>query len=200
MTAPLQLRFVSSAPNVSALPPGRAEVAVIGRSNVGKSSLINAISNRKALAHVSKSPGRTQLLNLFETPEGGTLVDLPGYGYAAVSKATRSTWPAMIATYLTGRDCLDMVMLLVDGEIGPTRLDIDALAWLRSNGLSFSVIATKHDKIRATARQRRKVDLATGCGLPPAEVQWVSAATGTGIETLRGRVRGWLSPGPGERQ
>ena len=193
MSAPLQLRFVLSAPRVEDLPASRHEVAVVGRSNVGKSSLINAVANRKDLAHVSKSPGRTQLLNLFEAQDGGTLVDLPGYGYAAVSKRTRSTWPEMIATYLTTRENLEMVMVLVDGEIGPTKLDLETLDWLRSNDLPVAVIATKHDKVKAAARPRRKVELATRCGFSPGDVQWVSAAKGTGIEQLRGRVRGWLS-------
>lgn len=193
VSAPLQLRFVLSAPRVQDLPDSRREVAVVGRSNVGKSSLINAVANRKDLAHVSKSPGRTQLLNLFAAEDGGTLVDLPGYGYAAVSKQTRSTWPEMIATYLTTRDNLEMVLVLVDGEIGPTKLDLETLEWLRANDLPVAVIATKHDKVKAAARPRRKVELATRCGVPPADVQWVSAAKGTGIEQLRGRVRAWLS-------
>lgn len=195
MAAPLQLRFVLSAPHVDALPPTTHEVAVVGRSNVGKSSLINAIANRKDLAHVSKSPGRTQLLNLFAAEGGGTLMDLPGYGYAAVSKKTRSTWPAMIATYLTTRANLCMVMVLVDGEIGPTKLDVETLEWLRDNDLPVSVIATKHDKVKAAARQRRKVELATRSGVAPPDVQWVSAAKGTGIEQLRGRVGAWLASG-----
>ncbi|GAC1592538.1 MAG: ribosome biogenesis GTP-binding protein YihA/YsxC [Acidimicrobiales bacterium] len=193
MTAPLQLQFVLSAPHVDQLPPSAAEVAVVGRSNVGKSSLINALSNRKDLAHVSKSPGRTQLLNLYEHRGGGTLVDLPGYGYAAVSRKTRATWPEMISTYLLTREALDVVLVLVDGEIGPTKLDVETLEWLRANDLSIALVATKHDKVKAAARGRRKSDLASGCGLAPADVHWVSAAKGTGIEQLRGRVRSWLT-------
>ena len=204
MSPPLQLQFVCSAPTASALPPTCSEVATIGRSNVGKSSLINAVCNRKDLAHVSKSPGRTQLLNLFAAGGGGTLVDLPGYGFAAVSKRTRSTWPEMITGYLTTRVNLTMVLLLVDGEIGPTSLDLGALDWLRANRLPFSVVATKHDKVKASRRQRRKAEVAAGCDLSPADVHWVSATKGTGIEGLRGRIRGWLdtpqraaSPEPG---
>ncbi|GAC1595078.1 MAG: ribosome biogenesis GTP-binding protein YihA/YsxC [Acidimicrobiales bacterium] len=193
MTAPLELQFVLSAPHVDQLPPSSAEVAVVGRSNVGKSSLINALSNRKDLAHVSKSPGRTQLLNLYEHRGGGTLVDLPGYGYAAVSRKTRATWPEMISTYLLTRDALDVVLVLVDGEIGPTKLDVETLEWLRANDLPIALVATKHDKVKAATRSRRKVDLATGCGVAPPDVQWVSAAKGTGIEQLRGRVRNWLA-------
>ena len=195
VAAPLQLRFVLSAPRADQLPPSRREVAVVGRSNVGKSSLINAVANRKDLAHVSKSPGRTQLLNLYEAADGGTLVDLPGYGYAAVSKKTRATWPLMISEYLTTRDGLVMVLVLVDGEIGPTKLDIETLAWLRANDLPVFVVATKHDKVKAAARERRKRDLASQCAVSPSDVQWVSAAKGTGIEQLRGRVKAWLGGG-----
>src|SRR4051794_24327729 len=100
VTPPLRLRFVMSATDVAALPATAGEVAVVGRSNVGKSSLLNGLGNRKDLAHVSKTPGRTRLLNLYEIEGAGTLVDLPGYGYAAVSAQTRSTWPRMIETYL----------------------------------------------------------------------------------------------------
>lgn len=192
MSGPLQLQFVCSATAASGLPPTSSEVATIGRSNVGKSSLINAVSNRKDLAHVSKSPGRTQLLNLFAAGGGGTLVDLPGYGFAAVSKRTRSTWPQMITGYLTTRVNLTMVLLLVDGEIGPTNLDLGALDWLRANRLPFTVVATKHDKVKSSLRPRRRAEVAAGCDLAPGDVYWVSATKGTGIEGLRGRIRTWL--------
>ncbi|HLT16079.1 MAG TPA: ribosome biogenesis GTP-binding protein YihA/YsxC, partial [Acidimicrobiales bacterium] len=137
----MELTFVTSADRLERLPETRAEVAVVGRSNVGKSSLINALANRKALANVSKTPGRTQLLNCFALPDGATLVDCPGYGYAKVSKAKRADWGAMIERYLTGRDELRMVMVLVDGEVGPTKLDQSILEWLRSEALPHQVIA-----------------------------------------------------------
>jgi len=165
----------------------------VGRSNVGKSSLINALANRKDLALVSKSPGRTQLLNLFEVAGGGSLVDLPGYGYAAVPGRVRSTWGRMITGYLLGRDGLVMVMVLVDGEIGPTPLDLRMLDWLRSHELPFAVVATKQDKVRPARRFKRKAELAEGCRLPAGDVLWVSAAKGTGIDAARGRVHAWLA-------
>ena len=116
-TPPLQLEFVQSATDVAQLPPTTAEVAIVGRSNVGKSSLINAVANRKKLALVSNTPGRTRLLNLFALPNGrGTVMDLPGYGYAAASAKERAGWQRMIETYLLTRDPLDMVVVLVDGE------------------------------------------------------------------------------------
>src|SRR3546814_19987300 len=110
-----------SADRLDRLPETEAEVAVVGRSNVGKSSLINALARRKALANTSKTPGRTQLLNVFAFPDGTTMVDCPGYGYAKVSKAKRADWGDMIERYLVGPEQLRRVMVLVDGEIGPPK-------------------------------------------------------------------------------
>jgi GTP-binding protein len=184
---------VVSAPGIGGLPPTSAEVAVIGRSNVGKSSLVNALANRAQLAQVSKTPGRTRLLNLFAVTSGGTVVDLPGYGYAAVSKSTMSAWPKMIEGYLSSRENLVMVVVLVDGEIGPTELDVGMLDWIRDHDVPHTVVATKHDKVKSSHRVRRKKELAAGCTVDAGDVLWVSAATGTGISVLRGRVRTWLS-------
>jgi GTP-binding protein len=182
-----------SAPDVEQLPASPAEVAVVGRSNVGKSSLINALANRKGLAHVSKTPGRTQHLNLYELGDEGTVVDLPGYGYAKASKTTRAGLSRMTQGYLLDRQELQMVMVLVDGEIGPTPLDAGMLEWLREHALPHTVIATKHDKVKSSQRERRKRDLATGCSLQPRDVVWVSAAKGVGIDRLRDLVRIWLA-------
>jgi len=193
MSPPLQLRFVRSVDDAADLPDSRAEVAVVGRSNVGKSSVVNALGGRHDLARVSKTPGRTRLLNCFELDGGVTLVDCPGYGYAEASKAARTSWQAMIERYLLGREQLTMVIALVDGEIGPTRLDLQLLDWLRANELPHTVVATKHDKVKSSQRARRRRDLAAGCRLLPDDVVWVSAAKGTGIERLRRLVDLWLS-------
>ena len=189
---PLDLSFVTSAPDVAGLPPSPAEVAVIGRSNVGKSSLLNALAGRRQLAHTSKTPGRTRLLNCFAVPSGATLVDLPGYGYAKVSAKDREAWRRRLHAYLRERGVLVMTLALVDGEVGPTRLDVDMLAWLRDQQVPFQVVATKHDKVRSSQRARRRRDLAAGCGVEPGEVVWVSAHTGTNIDRLRRLVIGWL--------
>lgn len=193
MATPLALDFVTSAANVAQLPDSPAEIAFVGRSNVGKSSLINALANRKALARVSKTPGRTQLLNLFVLPNGATVVDLPGYGFANAPKAVRNQWGAMIHNYLLQREALRCVMVLVDGEIGPTKLDIEMLEWLSDNQLRVAIVATKHDKVKASVRQKRKKELAEKCGVEGNAISWVSAAKNVGIVELRATVRELLA-------
>ena len=192
MSPPLQLRFVTSAPDLDALPDTRSEVAVVGRSNVGKSSLLNALANRKSLAQTSKTPGRTRLLNLFELGDGTAVVDCPGYGYAKAPKQMQAKWQKMMERYLVEREQLDMIVVLVDGEIGPTKLDRQMLEWLRSYELPHTVVATKADKVKASARDKRRRELAEGCDLEPGDVVWVSATKGTGLDQLRDLVRTWL--------
>ena len=189
---PLPLEFVLSAARADQLPDNDVEVAIVGRSNVGKSSLLNALANRKQLALVSKTPGRTQLLNCFALGEGAAVIDCPGYGYASVAADKRMKWQRMMEDYLLSREQLVMIMVLVDGEIGPTKLDLQMLEWLRANVLPHAVIATKHDKVKAAKRDKRKKELAEACLLQPADVVWVSAAKGTGIDRLRGLVQEWL--------
>jgi len=195
VSAPLRFKFVMSGDDVRRLPDTRAEVAFLGRSNVGKSSLLNALANHKRLAHTSKTPGRTQLLNLFQLGDGTTAMDLPGYGFAAVPGKTRSGWQHMIEGYLLDREELVMVLVLVDGEIGPTKLDVQMLDWLRSHELPHTVVASKADKVKPSKRGVRRRDVADGCGVMLDEVIWVSAAKGDGIEKLRGQIHRWLAEG-----
>lgn len=193
MPGPLQLRFVRSATSVSQLPPSPAEVAFVGRSNVGKSSLINALANRRQLAQVSNTPGRTQVINLFALPSGATVVDLPGYGYAAVPGRVKRGWQEMIEGYLLGRAELVQVFVLVDGAIGPTKLDVQMLAWARAHGVPHTVVATKMDQVKSSRRDTRKRQLASGCDLDVGDVVWVSSTTGAGIDRLRSLVLDHLS-------
>jgi len=194
MAGPLPLKFVLSAPTLGHLPPSRAELAVVGRSNVGKSSLINAIGGSGKLALVSKTPGRTRLLNQFSVGDTDqTLVDCPGYGYAKASGSLRQSWQLMAEKYLLEREELVGVLALVDGEIGPTKLDVQLLDWLRANDRVVHVIATKHDKVKSSVRDKRKRELAAGCGLAENEIVWVSSAKGIGIDRLRGLILHWLS-------
>ncbi len=194
-SGPLQLTFVTSAPGVAELPPTRREVALVGRSNVGKSSLLNALAGRKNLARTSKTPGRTQLLNVFamEGDPNATVVDLPGYGYAKAPRSEREAWQRRMHTYLAERAELAMICVLVDGEVGPTKLDVEMLDFLRARGRPWTVVATKHDKVKSSTRTRRKRDLAAGCGVEQSDVVWVSADRNVNIDRLRDLVRGWLA-------
>ena len=185
---PLQLKFVQSATRVHQLPELGPEVAFVGRSNVGKSSLINALAHQRQLARVSNTPGRTQLINVFSHVDGGAVVDLPGYGYAKVPGHIRGDWSSMIEGYLLEREELVMVFVLVDGEIGPTPLDVQMLEWLRYNDVPHTVVATKSDKVKSAKRQRRKRDLAEGCMLEQGDIVWASASKNVGIERLRDLV------------
>ena len=189
----LPLRFVLSAPRMRDLAPATAEVAVIGRSNVGKSSLINALGGSDKLALTSKTPGRTRLLNQFTLGDGRMVVDCPGYGYAKASASLREAWQKMAEEYLLERDELVNILALVDGEIGPTKLDVQLLEWLRANERPLTVVATKHDKVKSSQRDKRKKELAAGCELAPSDVVWVSAAKGVGVDRLRGLVLQWLA-------
>ncbi|MEY2552781.1 MAG: GTP-binding protein [Ilumatobacteraceae bacterium] len=192
---PLSLTFVTSAKRHDDLPDSPVEVAFVGRSNVGKSSLINALANRRQLAKVSNTPGRTQLLNMFTLPNEATVVDLPGYGYAAVPGRERATWQAMIEGYLLEREPLVLVFVLVDGEIGPTKLDLQMLTWLQGNEVPYQIVATKLDKVKPSKLAGRRQQLARACFLDESDVIWVSASKGTGIDRLQAHVNSLLGAG-----
>ncbi len=174
-----------SAKRMADLPDSPAEVAFVGRSNVGKSSLVNALANRKQLAKVSNTPGRTQLLNLFRMSDVGTVVDLPGYGFAKVPQRERAGWQPMIEGYLLEREPLRALLLLLDGEIGPTKLDLQMIDWLDANEVPAVLVATKADKVKPSRLAGRKQQVAKACGVAEHEVLWVSASKGTGIDRLR---------------
>jgi GTP-binding protein len=194
MSRPLHVEFLGDATEVGRLPSTQAEIAFVGRSNVGKSSLLNALAGQKRLAHVSSTPGRTQLLTCFALPElRATLVDCPGYGYARVAKTKRAEWLPMVEDYLLEREQLAMALLLVDGEIGPMRSDLEMLAWLRDNDVPHTVVATKHDKVKPSQRGKRQIEVGAACGVAPEAVLWVSAERDHGIGSLRESVRHWLA-------
>ena len=187
-----RVEFLTSAAKLSQCPPDEGwEVAFAGRSNAGKSSAINSLTGNRKLAKTSKTPGLTRLLNVFElAPEGSGrwLVDLPGFGYARAGKQEQERWARMIEDYLIERENLDSVLLLVDGLIGPTDLDIQSLEWFEHIELPVHIVATKHDKVKSSKRQARKKALAEGCGVKPGDIWWVSAHKGTGIPELRSNI------------
>ncbi len=192
MSSPLDLEFLQSAAKLEQLPKARTELAVIGRSNVGKSSLINALANRKKLARTSKQPGATRLINVYELkPEGSGLwlVDLPGYGYAKASKNEQERWKHMINRYLTERETLEAVLVLIDAAVGPTSLDLQTIEWLNSVDLPHNFVATKSDKVRPSKSKARRADLVTKLAVAKSDVRWVSAEKGTGIGELRAEIR-----------
>ncbi len=140
-------RYVATYVDVNKCPETfMPEYALIGRSNVGKSSLINYMTNQKGLAKVSGTPGKTQTINFFVINDTWHLVDLPGYGYATVSQSKRKTWSGMIKNYIIHRKQLQYVFVLVDSRIKPQKLDIDFINWLGENTIPFIVVFTKADK------------------------------------------------------
>lgn len=196
MPQPLHdVRFLVSAADPAKLPTARFEVAFAGRSNVGKSSLLNALCHQTGLAKVSRTPGRTRLINVFLAGEQRWIVDLPGYGYASGPAKEREGWQAMIEGYLTGRRSLAMVFLLVDAEVGPTKLDHQMVDWLRATGLAFRIVATKADQVKPSRQLAQRRDVAAALGLQTQDIAWVSSAKGTGVPELRREVAALLDLG-----
>lgn len=193
--------FTGSFPRYEDCPPGgRPEYAFIGRSNVGKSSLINALTSQKKLAKTSGTPGKTQLINYFlinhiagkkSAHTGWYLVDLPGYGYAKVSKTSRQKWERMIRKYLVMRESLTAVFVLIDARIAPQPMDLAFIEWLGEQQVPFVLVFTKADKQKpveteekvAAFLQAMKENWET---LPPHFI--TSAVKGTGCEDLLGYV------------
>ncbi len=139
--------FVCSNTQVSKLPPAvKPEYAFIGRSNVGKSSLINMLTGKKGLAKTSQTPGKTQLINHFLINDSWYIVDLPGYGFARISKSKKEDWNKFIRFYLDKRESLQCVMALIDSRLEPQKIDVEFCNWLGEKGLSFVLVFTKADK------------------------------------------------------
>lgn len=142
-------KFIGSFPKVGQCPADtRPEYAFIGRSNVGKSSLINLLTGRREIARTSKTPGKTQLLNYYLVNDEWYLVDLPGYGYARISKRKREEWERMIRAYLLNRPNLQCAFVLVDANIPPQKIDVDFINWLGEIRVPFVLVYTKTDRIK----------------------------------------------------
>jgi GTP-binding protein len=180
--------FVISNTEISKCPePTKPEYAFIGRSNVGKSSLINMLTNNKKLAKTSGRPGKTQLINHFEINESWYLVDLPGYGYAKTSKMNRFKWTKFIEEYLTNRENLMNTFVLIDSRLEPQKIDQEFMNWLGHNQIPFSMVFTKTDKLSSSALQKnmakyKKEMLKTWEELPPVFI--TSSESKLGKENL----------------
>jgi GTP-binding protein len=184
-------QFFWASPSIETLPPmAGMEVAFAGRSNVGKSSLINALTGRNALARTSHTPGRTQELIFFEGPEqaGFRLVDMPGYGYASAPKARIASWTALIHKYLQGRSTLARVYVLIDARHGFKEVDLDVLKTLDKSAVSYQLVLTKADQVKPTELERCAAATTAALAKHPAafpEVLATSARTGAGMPELR---------------
>jgi GTP-binding protein len=184
-------KFIWASPTIETLPPmAGVEIAFAGRSNVGKSSLINALTGRNALARTSSTPGRTQELIFFDGPTqvGLRLVDMPGYGYASAPKAKVASWTALIHQYLQGRSNLARVYVLIDARHGLKEVDLDVLKTLDRSAVSYQVVLTKADQVKPAELQQRIGDVTTALSKHPAafpDVLATSSETGAGIAELR---------------
>ncbi len=183
-------RFVRSAVRPADLPAdGRPQIVFAGRSNVGKSSLINRMLGRKDLARTSSRPGRTRTVNFFLVDESWYVVDLPGYGYARVSKREREAWGRSVDRYFRSAAGSATVVLLVDGKIAGKPLDFEAYAYLRSLGFDPVVAVTRIDRVRRGARARTLAAVAELLGMPSGAALFpVSSRTGEGVARLLGRL------------
>ncbi|RYI20138.1 MAG: YihA family ribosome biogenesis GTP-binding protein [Acetobacteraceae bacterium] len=177
---------------MSGLPPAdRLEVCFAGRSNVGKSSLINALTGRKTLARASNTPGRTQEINYFALGEERYLVDLPGYGYAEAPVAVVAKWQALLKQYLSGRVTLRRAFVLIDARHGVKAVDEEILTLLDRSAVTFQAVLTKVDKISQTERAAVIEQVKGALGKHPAaypEIVVTSSEKGEGIETLRALI------------
>ncbi len=191
-----ECRFFHGAQTLDQVPsPGHPEVAFAGRSNVGKSSLLNALTGRKGLARASSEPGRTRQLNFFDLAGVLTLVDMPGYGYARASKAIKAEWQGMMFDYLRGRPTLQRVFLLLDSRIELKQADLDVIDLLDRAAVTFQIVLTKADGLKPSALARKIAEaeqLVRSHAAAFPRVQPTSSETGLGIPALRAELAAFL--------
>ncbi len=188
----LEVDFLTSAPDLARCPTGNEpEVALTGRSNAGKSSVLNRLTGSRATARTSKTPGRTRLLNFFSLPNGARLVDLPGYGYAKAAAGAQAQWQQSVNDYLSHREQLAGVILVTDIRHPGMAFDEDVIRWATASEMPLHVLLNKADKLKrgrqmqALARYRQR--LAGG-----AKAQLFSAVSGLGVDELLDAIDGWI--------
>jgi len=189
--------FIVSSPDFESCPEStRPEFAFIGRSNVGKSSLVNMLTGKEKLAKVSKTPGHTKLINFFNVNDKWTLVDLPGYGYAKVARENREAFNEFVSDYIAERSNLACIFILIDSKIPPQALDLDFTRWVVECGIPFTLIWTKSDKVKAGALKKNQEaflkKLAETCDGEPKCFE-SSSKTGDGRSILLGYIEGVLA-------
>lgn len=184
-----QTEFLKGVVAMDGLPPAdRLEVCFAGRSNVGKSTLINAVTGRKALARASNTPGRTQEINYFTLGDSHYLVDLPGYGFANAPVAVVAKWQKLLKAYLAGRQTLRRAFVLIDSRHGIKKVDEEILSLLDTSAVTFQVVMTKADKVKAAEREKTLSQVRAVLAKHPAafpEIVVTSSEKGDGIDVLR---------------
>ncbi|EPR3585819.1 ribosome biogenesis GTP-binding protein YihA/YsxC [Vibrio alginolyticus] len=189
--------FITSAPDIRHLPEDDGvEIAFAGRSNAGKSSALNRLTNQKSLAKTSKTPGRTQLINLFKVEEGCHIVDLPGYGFAQVPVEMKNKWQKSLGEYLQKRECLKGLVVLMDIRHPMKDLDQQMIFWAIDSHIPVQVLLTKADKLKSGARKqtllkvRKQVETFGG----DVSVDVFSSLKGLGVDQLRAKLDTWFAP------
>jgi len=175
------------------LPKSQAEAIFVGRSNVGKSSIINALCRRKNLARTSKTPGRTRTINIYAASNGKWIADLPGYGFARGNPSEVASWRAMIEEYITQRIVKKQVYVAIDAFVGPTELDCSMADWLKGTGIPFKIIANKCDKVPDCNYEKVKELLSESFDISAGDVFAVSAKKGLGVDGLAKNIVSFLS-------
>ena len=190
----LLLEFACSAPDLARCPaPAGPEVAIAGRSNAGKSSVLNRLTGNRHMAKVSKTPGRTQLLNFFRSRGGGYLVDLPGYGYAKAGRDAQSSWQEAVNDYLNERLSLSALVLVQDIRHPDQPFDRELADWAGASELPLLILANKADKLKQGARQQALNRLRNRYqAVPTTRVELFSAQTGLGLAPVLAILRAWL--------
>lgn len=188
-----KVEFLLSVHHLRQLPPIELpEIAFAGRSNVGKSSLINTLIGRKSLVKVSARPGKTQGLNFFRVGDDFFLVDLPGYGFAKVPKAMQDAWQSLISSYLENRESLKCVVVIIDIRHEPKKQDTQLILWLKQNNIPCLPVYTKIDKLSGNERDKNAGLLDVGHGVRKEDRLLFSAKTGQGREELIAALAGFL--------